>query len=148
MTVYQYASIFMCVLLGALPGIGKEPKIYGAATVSEVTSIYDGDTFRANIAGYPPIIGERVSIRIAGIDTPELRDKREAVKALARKAKQFTVTRLREGKTIELQDMQRGKYFRIVARVVIDGRDLGKELIEAGLAKPYDGGKKPKWGNE
>jgi micrococcal nuclease len=48
---------------------------YGNATVSEVTSIYDGDTFRANIQGFPPIFGEHIPIRISGIDTPELRGK-------------------------------------------------------------------------
>jgi endonuclease YncB( thermonuclease family) len=41
--------------------------------------------------------------------------------------------------------MQRGKYFRIVADVFVDGSNLGQELIERGLAKPYDGGTKPKW---
>jgi endonuclease YncB( thermonuclease family) len=41
--------------------------------------------------------------------------------------------------------MQRGKYFRIVADVYVDGSDLGQELIEKGLAKPYHGEKKPKW---
>ena len=37
---------------------------YGNAIVSEVTSIYDGDTFRANIEGFSTIIGEHMSIRI------------------------------------------------------------------------------------
>jgi micrococcal nuclease len=38
--------------------------------------------------------------------------------------------------------MQRGKYFRIVADVMIDGEDLGELLVEAGMAIRYDGGKK------
>lgn len=41
--------------------------------------------------------------------------------------------------------MKRGKYFRIVAEVRVDGQNLGQLLIEKGLAKPYDGGKKQKW---
>lgn len=45
------------------------------AVVEEVTSIYDGDTFRANIKGYPRIVGYKMSIRIFGIDTPEMRAK-------------------------------------------------------------------------
>lgn len=63
--------------------------------VSEVTSIYDGDTFRANIEGWPPIIGERMPIRIKGIDTPELRGKCRQEAEGARLAKQATVTALR-----------------------------------------------------
>jgi len=67
------------------------------------------------------------------------------INTLARKAKQYTVQRLREGKQVVLRNMRRGKYFRIVADVYVDGSSLGQELISAGLAKPYDGGKKPKW---
>lgn len=120
-------------------------EFYGDAVLSEVTSIYDGDTFRGNIKDYPPIIGQRIGIRVAGIDCPELRDKREKIKALARQAKQFTVQHLREAKVIELKNMRRGKYFRIVAEVYIDGKSLADELLKVKLAKPYDGGTKPKW---
>lgn len=136
---------FLAVLLFLATTAVASPLIYGEATVSEVTSIYDGDTFRCNISGYPPIIGERIAVRINGIDTPELRDNHPRVKALARKSKQYTVQRLREGRHIVLRNMQRGKYFRIVADVYVDGGNLGQELIVRGLAKPYDGGKKTEW---
>lgn len=136
--------IFITVLIYSLP-VFAASKIYGDAVVSEVTSIYDGDTFRCTITGYPEIIGERIGIRINGIDTPEMRDNRPAVKALARQAKQHTVQRLREGRQIVLKNMQRGKYFRIVADVYVDGSNLGQELIDRGLAQPYGGGKKAKW---
>ena len=68
--------------------------------IDEVTSIYDGDTFRATVKGWPPLIGERIPIRIAGIDTPELKGKCKREKQLAKKAKQFTVTKLRTAKKI------------------------------------------------
>ena len=57
----------------------------------------------------------------------------------------FIVGRLRAAKKIELRNMKRGKYFRIVADVYVDGMSLAQMLLEAGLAKPYDGRKKPKW---
>lgn len=120
-------------------------KNYGEVIIQEVTSIYDGDTFRCNIKGYPAIIGEHIGIRVYGVDCPEMKDKREKIKALARQAKQYTVKRLREGKTIKLVNMKRGKYFRIVAEVYIDGSNLGDELIKKGFAKPYFGGKKISW---
>lgn len=122
-------------------------KTYPDATVSEVTSIYDGDTFRANIAGWPAIIGERIGIRINGIDTPEMRGKCESEKQLARKAKQATVAMLRKAKVIELRNLQRGKYFRIVADVYVDGVSVGSELIKKKLAVAYDGGTKINWCN-
>jgi len=119
-------------------------KNFGDAVVSEVTSIYDGDTFRANIKGYPDLVGYRMGIRINGIDTPEMRGKCPKEKALAREAKQFTVAVLRNAKKIELKNMKRGKYFRIVADVYADGKNLGTMLIMNNLAVPYSGGHKAK----
>jgi endonuclease YncB( thermonuclease family) len=144
MKTTRLLALITFLVIGSTALAGS-PKVYGDAVVAEVTSIYDGDTFRCNLEGYPPIAGEGISIRINGIDTPEMRDNRPKIKALARKAKQYTVQRLREGKQIILRNMQRGKYFRIVADVYVDDCSLGQELISAGLAKPYDGGKKPKW---
>ena len=36
---------------------------------------YDGDTVTFNLPGLHPIIGEKISIRVNGIDTPEIRGK-------------------------------------------------------------------------
>ena len=116
-------------------------KNYGAATVQEVTSIYDGDTFRANIEDYPKIIGYRVSIRINGIDTPELRGQCKEEIKMARAAKRKTVTLLRGAKHIELRNMKRGKYFRILA----DGVSVADELLKGGYAVRYSGGHKIDW---
>ena len=41
--------------------------------------------------------------------------------------------------------MQRGKYFRILADVYIDGKNLADDLIKAGHARSYDGGKRLGW---
>jgi len=49
---------------------------------------------------------------------------------------------LKDAETIDLKNIERGKYFRIVADVFVDGESLADELIEAGIAVPYDGGKK------
>jgi len=119
-------------------------KDYGSVEVKEVTSIYDGDTFRVNIKDYPALIGERIAIRVGGIDTPEMRGKCIQEKELARKAKQLTVGLLREATKIELRHMKRGKYFRIVADVYIDGKNLADSLFEAGLGVRYEGKTKNK----
>lgn len=120
---------------------------YGSARVDEVTSIYDGDTFRANIEGWPATIGERMPVRVHGADTPEMRGECPEEKRLARQAKQFTVAALRGADVIELHHMARRKYFRIEAVVMVDGKDLASALIGAGLARPYDGGKRNSWCN-
>lgn len=125
--------------------VSAKDKNYGNATVSEITSIYDGDTFRANIKGYPAIVGKHMAIRINGIDTPELRGKCDKEKQLARKAKQFTVEHLRNAKNITLKNIKRGKYFRLIADVYVDGVSLGELLLNNKHAVKYAGKTKKKW---
>ena len=46
---------------------------------------------------------------------------------------------------IELRNIKRGKYFRIVADVYLDGNvSYAKEMLKLGLAVPYNGGHKNK----
>jgi len=118
---------------------------YGSVIVSEVTSIYDADTFRVNINEWPDIVGRRMSVRVNGIDAPEIRGKCKVEKRLARIAKQFTVKLLRSGKLIELRNIKRGKYFRLLADVYIDNVSLSGELINNHHARVYDGGTKSNW---
>ena len=135
----------LITLLLCLLSFSASAKHYGNATVSEVTSIYDADTFRVNLEGYPPIVGERIPVRLLGVDTPEIKGKCESEKVKARQAKQFTVQAIRSAKTIELRNIQRGKYFRILANVYLDGNNLANSLIQSGHARAYDGGKRLGW---
>jgi len=120
-------------------------KRFDDVVVSEVTSIYDADTFRVNIDSWPDIIGSRMSVRVLGVDAPEIRGKCDSEKKAARLAKKFTVGFLRDGAKIELRNIQRGKYFRILAEVYVDGINLAEGLIKAKHARPYEGGKRMGW---
>ena len=150
-SAYKFlTAITLTSLLFSSPVLASlKNKTYGSLHVAAVTSIYDADTFRVDIANVPAVIGERMAVRVAGIDAAEMRGKCEKEKQLARKAKQFTVSLLRGAKTIELRNIKRGKYFRLVADVIIDGNvSLSKSLIKHGHAVPYFGGKKVKnWCN-
>ena len=117
---------------------------YGSVTISELISVYDGDTFKVNIKEYPAVLGEKISVRVNGIDTPEIKGKCPQEKELAQKAKKVAVYMLKNATVIELRNMQRGKYFRIVADVYADGVSLSEKLIEKKLAVAYDGGTKTK----
>jgi micrococcal nuclease len=141
----NFKVIFLLVTTSFTFNVTAKEKHYGTAIISEITSIYDGDTFRANLKGYPAIIGEHMSIRINGIDTPELRGKCEVEKQLARKAKQFTVEHLRAAKNITLKNIKRGKYFRLIADVYVGGVNLGEQLIKQGHAVKYTGKTKRSW---
>ena len=118
---------------------------YGTVTVSKVISVYDGDTFRVNIASLPPIVGKNIAIRVNGVDTPEIRGKCQYEKNLALKARDFVRGKLANAKEIKLTNLQRGKYFRVIANVVVDGVNLEQELLDNKLAYRYDGGKKLNW---
>jgi len=120
---------------------------YGSVTVSKVISVYDGDTFRVNIGSLPPIVGKNIPIRLEGVDTPEIQGKCQYEKDLAIKARDFVRSKLDNAKEIMLNNLQRGKYFRIVADVTVDGVSLEKELLENKLAYKYSGGKKSSWCN-
>lgn len=115
-------------------------------TPEEIVSIYDGDTFKIDLAGVHPLFGDDVSVRLFGVDTPEMRGSEDRVKVLAEKARKLTEQALMGAEKIELKNPQRGKYFRIIADVYVDGESLAALLMKAGLGKAYDGeGAKPVW---
>ena len=104
---------------------------YGPATVLRVTKIIDGDTFKCNLKGWPPIVGRDISIRIAGIDAPEMRSKDPAVKEEAIRCREDLVLLLYCAKKIVLHNIKRGKYFRLIADVFVDGKSLAFDLRKA-----------------
>lgn len=112
--------------------------------VNKVISVYDGDTFRVDIKSLSPIIGKNIPIRLFGADTPEKRGICIKEKILANKAQQFTYSFVTSCKKLVLKDLQRGKYFRIVAKVYCEEKSLTKELIKNNLAVPYLGKTKTK----
>ena len=116
-----------------------------AVVINEVINVYDGDTFRVNIDEFPPIIGENIAIRILGIDTPEIKGNCQRERQLAIKARDFTRKYLNSGSVISLTELKRDKYFRILANVYIDGKNLGDALLMQNLAVVYLGKKKFNW---
>ena len=105
---------------------------------------YDGDTITFNLPGLHPIIGEKITIRINGINTPEIRGKCDKEKYDAKQAKEMVADILKDAERVDLKNMERGKYFRIAADVIVDGENLADLLIDASVALKYDGGKKMK----
>ncbi len=111
-----------------------------------VLSVYDGDTL--TIEGHPwPNVAITASIRVRGVDTPELRGRCPEEKALAREARDFTrafVTRSDDQVWVVFHG--RGKYGRLIAEVYdATGKNLAAELIAASLGRPYAGGKREGW---
>jgi micrococcal nuclease len=103
---------------------------------------YDGDTVTFQIPDVHPLLGSMISVRLLGVDTPEMTGLKACERQLAIIAKDFVTAELGVSQSIELRDAQRDKYFRILGRVRYDGSDLSNELIAHHLALPYDGGSK------
>lgn len=116
---------------------------YGSVTVDEVVSFTDGDTITVSVNDWPPIIGERIPVRIEGIQAPERRsrcdteEEKERERELAADARIYLVERLRGAEAIELRNIERGSFYRIIAQVWADGENVGQEMLEAGHAIPY-----------
>jgi micrococcal nuclease len=126
-----------CYLLGYSHSISANPKV-------RLVSVHDGDTIIVDIVNWPPIIGHHIPIRVKGIDTPELNDKSARVRTLALKAKDFLSSKIGSSH-IELRNIERDKYFRLDAEIYANGSNVGELLLAKGMAKRYDGGKKPDW---
>ena len=105
---------------------------------------YDADTITVNIPNIHPLLGHKANIRVFGIDTPEIRTKDPCEKKLAKEGKKVVEYMLKRAKMINLLNVQKGKYFRIIADVEIDGQNLTKFLISERYGYPYLGKTKKK----
>lgn len=97
--------------------------------------VVDGDTIW--------IQGEK--IRIADIDAPETHDYRcSEEKALGDRATQRLIELVNSGSiTMEAINRDEDRYGRKLRVVLVDGASVGEVLVSEGLARPYDGGRKP-----
>ncbi len=123
---------------------GADPAITGPVS-AKVLKFYDGDTF--TVEAYPwPGITAKASVRVNGVDTPEIRGKCEAEKQKAIEAREF-VKGLILGEVVQLENVKHGKYAgRVVAEVFMDGGvSLAEKIINQGLGRKYHGGARAGW---
>lgn len=120
-------------------------KIYGDFRHVRFVDNYDGDTITFDIMYAHPIIGQGIPVRVAGVDTPEIRGKCPKEKLMAIEAKKFVRDMCTNGQKIVLRNARRDKYFRILAIVEVDFINVADELIKAGLGRPYSDGTRQSW---
>ena len=100
-----------------------------------------------NLPGLPPSLNP-VAVRLRNVDTPESggRAKCASERTLAERATRFTRDAIAAAKTIEFGQPRWDKYGgRVDADVWVDDELLSEQLIAAGLARRYDGGKRAGW---
>jgi endonuclease YncB( thermonuclease family) len=113
----------------------------------QVVGIKDGDTLAVNLPGLPAPLNP-VAVRVRSVDTPESggRAKCARERKLAERATHFTRQVISRAGRIEFAAVSWDKYGgRIDADVWVDGRLLSEQLIAAGLARHYEGGKRRGW---
>jgi len=113
-----------------------------------VTKVHDGDTFNANlnVAGCPDVFCKNMPVRIHGIDAAEIGGSKCAQEKVAAKLARDYLASMITGKTIDLRDVHRDKYFRVDASVFVDGVDVGQKMIDDGYARAYlANGKRSGW---
>lgn len=112
---------------------------------AQLLQVIDGDTLFVQAQIWPGQLVE-THVRLIGVDTPEITGACAAERGLAEKARAYVVNLLGDD-TVVLSDIRFGKYAgRVLARVTsAAGVDVAGALIERGLGRSYDGGRRKGW---
>ena len=138
--IAQIVSLWLWLLL---PSAAAAQTYFDFPEVTYHTC-YDGDTCMVSLPGVHAFFGDHILVRLAGIDTPEIKGKCEREKVLAKEARDVVRGILGAASRVEPKKAERDKYFRINAHVIADGEDVSAVLVLKGFAVPYDGGTKTK----
>jgi micrococcal nuclease len=104
-------------------------------TSGQVIKVYDADTITiASKLPYPETPMYRLSVRLQGIDAPEIKGKdvSDEEKEQAKISRDF-LSNLILNKIVHLKNIQNEKYGRILADVYLDNIHLNDELIKKTL---------------
>ncbi len=135
------ALVLMVILPLSRPAQARE-EIAGPV-IADIIRVVDGDTILVEARPWPQQRIE-VFVRIRGIDAPEIHSHCSSIRAGGEEARLALETMALSSPHVELTHISGDKYFgRIVADVTLsDGRNIGSDLLLAGLAQPYEGGHK------
>ena len=136
----KHISLMLILWAGILAGTAfASDRIAYSSYKAIVISVYDGDTFTAEIYLFPKQIAT-YAVRIRGIDTAEIRGKCSAEKQLAQKAKLRLEELLPIDSVVTLNRIELGTYAgRLIADVsTLAVEDIGKQMIADEVARPYD----------
>ena len=119
------------------------PSFVPPLKTGKVIKVYDGDTITiaSNVPGLYNSPIYKFSVRLNGIDTPEMRTKDEDEKEIATLARDALSEKIM-GKEIRLENIKTEKYGRVLCDIYLDKIHLNQWLIDEKYALPYDGGTK------
>ena len=109
---------------------------------AKVVHIYDGDTVHLVFEMFGKLY--KWHIRIAHIDTPELRTKNTKEKDLGYIVKHHLQEMIGD-KIVDIVCLDFDKYGRLLAEITFKGLRIDQWMIENGYAHPYEGKTKMVW---
>lgn len=117
-----------------------------------IVDVHDGDTVYIQDPTVPKMFGDRLGIRVNGIDTPEMHSQctdpaaKEREQDLAKEAQALLKNKIDAAKTVEVDHVKDDKYGgRYVGDLMLDGTNVATSMLASGLALPYHGEKKVGW---
>lgn len=114
----------------------------------KMVRVIDGDTVEFIMPNLPVELGDKMKLRVLGVDTPEKGGRAQCpseAKA-GEAATMFSKKVLAEAIEVKFEIKEWDKFGgRVLGDVIYDGKRLSEELIRAGLARPYFGDKKKSW---
>lgn len=131
-------SVFVLFLLISLSFCcNADPqKTYGSASVKTIKSVSGDLSFTCDVKDWPPVIGSDVKVIVKDVEPPGILTANDAADGFYfQRVKDFVRKILKSAKTIEIKNIARANEFALKANVVIDGKNLARQLIDAGLAQ-------------
>ena len=124
------------------------PEVLRNGYPAELLRVVDGDTFEARIRIWP---GHDVTtkVRLRGIDAPEMKARCDDERIKALQAKDYLARLLNEG-ALTVTQVGIDKYGGRIDADASTARtsNVGTAMLDSGLARPYDGGKRRGWCDE
>ena len=111
-------------------------------TVSKVIEVIHGDKFIVNIAEPHELAGSNINVSLRDIDAPDATKSCPKQLELGIEVRDFVSQKLENASSIKLTNFRKTNT-KIIAHVIVDGIDLGDELIEKGYASKEYGYWKP-----
>jgi micrococcal nuclease len=124
------ATLAACALCLATGAQAKPQRASQEVLTGVVTYVTDGDTLWVKLAGPGSDDKDSVKVRFQGIDAPEICQAGGDASLAALKAKVLH-------QTVQLQTNRYDDYGRMLARVSMNGDDVGAWMVERGQAWSY-----------
>jgi len=120
-------------------------KAIAGPVLARVVKVLDGDSFLVDALVWPGT-SVSVSIRVRGVDAPELRSKCPHERWLARQSREGLAAQVAM-QHVKLHNINGDKYYgRVLADVTLeDGSDLAQVLLANRMVRPYGGQRRKGW---